>query len=180
MIHIYLVGMPGSGKSFWMKKIARQFNCKAIDLDKKIEQTTHQSIPEIFEGGETLFRTIEHDVLMQLMESSKDQNIVIATGGGAPCFHDNMERMLNDGLVIYLEAPPKFLLSRVNQSATKRPLLNAPTQEAALEKIENLYTHRRQYYERAHERVMVINATITNFATIIQSKIDSQWFTKQP
>ena len=180
MVHIYLVGMPGSGKSFWMKKIAREFDCNSIDLDKKIEQVTQCSISEIFQDGEDRFRLIEREVLSGLIESSKDESLVIATGGGTPCFYNNMELMLKDGLVIYLEAPPKFLLSRVNQSSTKRPLLIDQSPEEALETIEKLYTHRRQYYERAHERLMVINATISNFATIIKSKIDSQWFTKQP
>ncbi|MEM6726800.1 MAG: shikimate kinase, partial [Bacteroidota bacterium] len=99
---IYLIGFMGSGKSYYGKHLAEALGYQFVDLDETIEEKSGQSIPEIFSSqGEVAFRQMEQQVVQESTQRSK---IVYATGGGAPCFFDNLERMKNGGVVLYLQA----------------------------------------------------------------------------
>jgi shikimate kinase len=88
---IYLLGMMGVGKSTLGKQLARQLHYSFIDLDKAIEQAEGKSIPDLFEQkGESYFRLVEQ---RQLKETARKNHIVIAVGGGTPCYYENMEWM---------------------------------------------------------------------------------------
>ena len=87
-MRIYLIGLPGSGKTTLGKQVAKALNLTFIDMDEKIEQTEGKSISEIFsKEGEAYFRDIERAMLHQV---AQEENCIISTGGGAPCFFDNM------------------------------------------------------------------------------------------
>jgi len=118
---VFLVGFMGSGKTTIGKKLANYLKYDFIDLDKLIETKVGMSIVEYFElHGESAFRDLEREVLQK---TDFPENVIIATGGGAPCFGDNMEWMNKNGLVAYLSLSPKALAHRLENSKTDRPLI---------------------------------------------------------
>jgi shikimate kinase len=118
---VFLVGFMGSGKTTIGKKLANYLKCDFIDLDKLIETKVGMSIVQYFElHGESAFRDLEREVLQK---TNFPENVIIATGGGAPCFGDNMSWMNENGLVAYLSLSPKALASRLENSKTDRPLI---------------------------------------------------------
>ena len=118
---IYLIGFMGSGKSTTGKKLADRLKWSFIDLDERIELETGMKIPDIFsKHGELYFRKVESEILRSLISESKT---VISTGGGTPCFADNMKYMLETGLTIYLKMTPGQLNSHLISSSGERPLI---------------------------------------------------------
>ncbi len=147
-IHIvYIIGFMGSGKTTAGKKLASLLGWSFIDLDEEIVKETGKSIPDIFSGeGEEHFRNIESKVLKNL---NPVNNTVISTGGGASCHNDNMEFMLNSGLTVYLKMTPSQLVSRLESSSDKRPLIKNMDKDSMLEYIEEKLIHREKWYGRA-------------------------------
>ena len=91
MVRIFLTGYMGAGKTTLGKAFARKMNVPFVDLDWYIEERFHKTVGELFtERGETGFRELERNMLHEVAEF---ENVVISTGGGAPCFFDNMEFM---------------------------------------------------------------------------------------
>lgn len=118
---VFLVGFMGSGKTTIGKKLANYLKCDFIDLDKLIETKVGMSIVQYFElHGESAFRDLEREVLQK---TDFPENVIIATGGGAPCFGDNISWMNENGLVAYLSLSAKALASRLENSKTDRPLI---------------------------------------------------------
>jgi len=130
---IFLIGMPGSGKTTLGSQVARELMMDFVDLDKEIERHELRSVPEIFlEKGEQHFREIESKLLHEWAASSK--SFVMATGGGAPCFFKGIEVINKSGLSIFLDVPVPELVNRL-RSKNDRPLLNADAGEK--EKVLN-------------------------------------------
>ena len=104
---IFLIGFMGSGKSTIGSRLARRIGYDFKDMDHLIEETAGMTIPDIFsEHGEPVFRKWDHDILLELCEY---ENVVVSTGGGAPC-HNDMIRIMNDhGTTIYIKLPPPAL-----------------------------------------------------------------------
>ena len=144
---IFLIGMPGSGKSTLAASLANALQYKWVDMDHMIIESENRTIPHIFEfHGENHFRTIESKTLKETLPMS---HTVISTGGGAPCFFDNINIMLNNGIVIYLEVPAEELLKRVKKQSGSRPLLNDKTEDLLIQLKEKL-NYRNQFYTKAH------------------------------
>jgi shikimate kinase len=141
---IFLVGMPGSGKSTLGKEVAKSLGIPFIDLDHEIENKEGKTIPEIFtEQGEEHFRKLESSTLKR--QSQEHESFVMATGGGAPCFHAGMEVIMKAGISIYLNVPLEELVKR-NSKNTVRPLLqNGDVQE----KLTALLSTREPVYKLA-------------------------------
>jgi shikimate kinase len=140
---VFLVGMPGSGKSTLGKQLARKLGLAFVDLDHEIEKAENQRITEIFSNrGEDFFRQVESSFLKRWASSPED--FVMATGGGAPCFHKGMEVINNAGVSIFLNVTPNELLSRTSKNI-ERPLLKG----GAEEKLTALYEKRLPVYSRA-------------------------------
>jgi shikimate kinase len=141
---IFLIGMPGSGKSTLGKEVAKALSVPFIDLDDEIENKEGRPIPEIFsEQGEEHFRKLESTTLKQ--QSEQHESFVMATGGGAPCFLDGMNVINASGVSIFLDVSLKELLSR-NEMHKHRPLL----QGDAREKLKKLYHARLTIYKQAN------------------------------
>jgi shikimate kinase len=122
-MRIYLIGYMGSGKSTVGKGLAKKLNLQFIDLDNYIEERNFKTIPEIFASvGEVGFRKIEQHALKEIAEF---ENVVVATGGGAPCFFDNMELIKRTGVSVYLNGTPRILAERLLNSKTERPLMKS-------------------------------------------------------
>lgn len=145
---IFLVGFMGSGKTFVGRQLAEKLGFLFIDLDSLIENIEGDIVSQIFENkGETYFRKIESDRLKDL---KKWTEIVVATGGGAACFHDNMAWMSEHGITVYLQATPELLLERLKNEAEKRPLLRGKDESQLLDFIEKTVTEREVFYNQAH------------------------------
>jgi len=151
--NIYLVGMPGAGKSTIGKKLAKVLGYAFIDLDVRIEAQEKQNISEIFESkGESYFRKAEHQCLLQ---TQHEQSALIATGGGAPCYFNQMEWMNEHGLTIYLEAAPQLLTDRIVAGESRRPLFEGKNPNDILQYIIQLLDARKQCYEQAKLRIKI-------------------------
>jgi shikimate kinase len=139
---IFLLGYMGSGKSTVGKKLASLLDYTFIDLDTMIESETDHSIPEWFAAGEPKFREIESIVLRQ---TSEFKNTVVATGGGTPCFYDNLQWMNENGLTVYLKMSPGALFHRLIYSKTSRPLLAGKTDVELMEYITESIREREYF-----------------------------------
>lgn len=144
---VFLIGFMGSGKTTIGKKLANYLKYEFIDLDKLIESTAGMSIVIYFElHGEGAFRELERDILQK---SEFPENVIIATGGGAPCFGDNMEWMNKNGLVAYLSLSPKALASRLEHSKTDRPLIRHLKGDELIDFISSKLQEREVFYNQA-------------------------------
>jgi shikimate kinase len=167
---VYIIGFMGSGKSTAGKKLASFMGWTFIDLDKNIEEFAGKSIPEIFsQDGETSFRVIEAKILRNL-DSLK--NIVISTGGGTPCYDDNMEYMLGHGLTVYLKLTPRQLKSRLSQSHGERPLIKGLGSRELLSFIEKKLAEREIWYERSDIIIEGIDLDINILLENVNSRLN--------
>jgi shikimate kinase len=171
---IFLIGMPGSGKSYWMRKFAAATDYVGQDTDWLTEQRTGKRIAELFEQGENIFRSEERRTLEDLMKKA-EQPMIIATGGGTPCFFDNMDLMLGSGLVIYLQAALTTLSYNLRRSYMRRPLLDGKAPEELELFLNSLLAERRKYYERATLHLNVEHLQPLDFVTTVQSYIKSYY-----
>ena len=155
---IYLIGYMGSGKSTLGRGLAKALGISWIDLDTEIESRYKISIPDFFSKyGESAFRDVEHKVLKEI---ASIPDIVVSTGGGVPCFHNNMELMKQTGLTIYLDATPALILTRIGPYAWKRPLFQKMDGTDTLEKITEHLKSREMYYQQAQITVDATNPDI--------------------
>ena len=145
-MRVFMVGFMGSGKSHHGKQLADRLRFDFVDLDDVIEQQG-RSIPAIFsDEGDFRFREIERDTLRAL---DKD-DVVIATGGGTPCFHQNIEWMKEQGKVIYLKAPVDLLAERIRMNKEERPLVADVADEELPAFVAQLLKERESWYVQAH------------------------------
>jgi shikimate kinase len=149
MKNIFLVGMPASGKSSLGKILAQNMDLKFLDLDQIIVKKEVCTIEEIFrKKGEEAFRKIERKALMKTF--SKKKPFVLATGGGAPCFFDNMELMSQHGITVYLDVSLENLFQKLLRKGTeKRPLLKGLTKDQLYEELRSKYEYRQNFYKKA-------------------------------
>lgn len=158
----FLWGMPCSGKSTIGKQLAMQLDYIFIDLDEYIMSKENKTILQIFQDkGEKFFRMLEtHYLNGIIIENAKEnakenfnKKIIIATGGGTPCFNENRFEMLLNGFCIFLDIDLDILISRIeNDTKNIRPLFINKTNQEIKELISNLYQKRIPYYEKAHFR----------------------------
>ena len=145
--HLFLIGFMGCGKSWWGKTLAEQSGQPFIDLDAFIEASAGQSIAGIFaESGETGFRLLEHDCLRRLAALPPS---IVATGGGTPCFFDNMDWMNRHGHTAYLQTPPEVLFERLRRQTARRPLLRDLDDAGLQHFIHERLAAREPYYIQA-------------------------------
>jgi shikimate kinase len=150
----YLIGMMGSGKTWYGGRLAERLNVPFVDLDQVIEQQEERSINAIFEtDGEAYFREIEAHHLRSL--ANDYENAVISTGGGTPCYHDNLVWMRQTGFTIYLRVPVDVLVSRLQAANAERPLLKGVSAQQMHGKISILLEKRQPFYLQAHETLDV-------------------------
>ena len=167
---IFLIGMPAVGKSYWGEKIAQAYPLQFIDLDLFIAQQERASIPALFASyGEGGFREREEKYLKQLIQSIKEDTI-IASGGGTPCFADNMSLMKASGTVIYLHADTPYLLNNIKNSHEIRPLLNGRGDTATY--LDTLLQKRKKIYDQAHHILQTKDISLITFDQIISACIN--------
>lgn len=164
---IFLIGMPGSGKSTIARAVAREFGWTWIDTDACVERITRMTIPDVFsEFGEDEFRKREWECLRQ---AARTDEAVISCGGGVPCFFDAADLVLASGTVIYLHASPHVLLERLSTGIADRPLLlrKDTTPERILAQI---LSQREAFYNRAHHVIRTDGMSVDEVRNEVCSK----------
>lgn len=175
---IFIVGYMACGKTTFARALARQLNISFYDLDFCIEQRFHTTIPEIFrDKGEACFRNLEAEMLREIGEF---ENVVIACGGGTPCYHDNMDYMVRRGVTVWLQASLQCTVRRVNQRPGKRPLLKDLQNEELIKKINSDLEIRTPFYSPAQihfngdqlENARQINLSVKKFLDLHQDVLE--------
>jgi shikimate kinase len=162
---IFLIGYMGCGKSRWGKIVAEHYGFRFIDLDTLIEEREKLSVPEIFaKYEESGFREREHEALQSI---SDVENLIVATGGGAPCFNNNMEEMNRRGTTLFIECSPQLLRERITDSDTERPLVKNLSQDALLNYIVRHLQNRIPFYEQSHYKLVSGNLELDDFTAIL-------------
>lgn len=150
MIRIFLTGYMGAGKTTLGKAFAREMGVPFIDLDWYIEERFHKSISELFaERGEEAFRTLERNMLHEVGEF---EDVIISTGGGTPCFFDNMEYMNSCGQTVFLDVRTDILFRRLRVAKQQRPILQGKTDEELHTFIGEALEKRLPFYGQARYR----------------------------
>jgi shikimate kinase len=160
MRKIVLLGYMGCGKSTIANRLSKTTNIPFVDLDKIIEEKSNLSINQIFEQyGEIHFRKLEHDVFVELLNSS--ENLIIGLGGGTPCYANNHELLKGDNVLsIYLKASIETLFDRLATNKSKRPLIADKSDEEMKEFIAKHLFDRSFYYNHAQHKVVVDGKTV--------------------
>ncbi len=164
---IYLTGYMGSGKTTAGLKLAVKMGYAFADLDVMIENKFKVTISQFFaKYGEPVFRKVEREMLMDTFSYN---NTVIATGGGTPCYTDNMELINQYGVSVYIKVPEKALFQRLLNAKKKRPLLLGKTDEEILEYIKQQMFIREPYYLKSCLTAEGIDIDINSLAENISN-----------
>ena len=166
---VFLIGFMGCGKSTFGKKLAEQLNWDFVDLDDYIEKQEGASIPLIFKNkGEAYFRSLESKAVE---ESSRWEKTVISTGGGTPCFNDNIISINNIGLSIYIKLSPEVLKSRLEGEKAKRPLIANLSDTELLSFIEAKLAERSDDYSKSEIVFEYTNEKEASFVESLKLKL---------
>ncbi|MDN5212593.1 shikimate kinase [Fulvivirgaceae bacterium BMA12] len=166
---IFLIGMPGSGKSSLGKQLAESLELPFIDLDDIIIKNEELNIPEIFSKfGEDYFRIKERKALHGVNQIF--QEFVMATGGGAPCFFDNMAYINENGISIFIDVAPHIIAKRMTASEIEeRPLFSNVKHHELAEELDNKLKVRRAYYEQAQHTLQGNNIEVDDLLNLIKN-----------
>lgn len=163
---VFLIGLPGSGKSTLGRALAGNLNMDFVDLDHVIEVRERAVIPEIFKfKGEDYFRRLESAVLREWAQMDKD--FVMSTGGGTPCFYDGMALINASGVSVFLDESVDVIVSRLSAN-THRPLLRSDNAEDMRAKLEKLRSERLPIYQQA--AIVVESPTVTKVSEAILAR----------
>lgn len=147
MIRIFLTGYMGAGKTTLGKAFARKLHLSFVDLDWYIEERFHKTVGELFtERGETGFRELERTMLHEV---GAFEDVIISTGGGAPCFFDNMDFMNRNGKTVFLNVHPDVLFHRLRVAKQQRPILQGKQDEELKAFIAQALEKRAPFYTQA-------------------------------
>lgn len=163
---LFLIGMPGVGKSHWGRVVSAHFKLPFFDLDAYIAENEGMTIAQIFaDYGEDGFRKREQVCLQQLLTNTSPPAI-IACGGGTPCFFDNMAFMKQHGVVVYLHAEVPELMVNLMKSTEIRPLFG---KEPIYDTLNGILAKRKGFYEQADHILQAKDISISNFEKILSN-----------
>ena len=147
---IFLIGMPGCGKSTIGKLLAEHLQLPFFDTDSLIADMEAMSIPEIFEKhGETHFRKLEKE----LIDHWKVTNAVIATGGGLPCNNDLISKLNTKGKTLWVQVATDELVTRLSSSHDRRPMLDGLSPKEMKSMISQIFKQRKPDYQKAQIKI---------------------------
>ena len=146
---VFLIGFMGSGKSTLGSWLAARLNVDFVDLDRLVEASEGMPIPSIFaQRGEEAFRAAERRVLLGFCQEGR--RVVVSTGGGAPCYQDNLWHMQRAGTTVYLQLAAEVLATRLRGVQAERPLLAGVLPEDLAGHVEAMLVAREPYYSQAN------------------------------
>lgn len=144
---IFLVGFMGCGKSTIGRMVAKRLGFAFADTDKMVEEAAGKSIEEIFgHDGEAAFRRMETEILLLI---SPQDDIIVATGGGAPCTPGNIDIMSRTGRIVYFDTEPERLFGRLKRGRERRPKIAGMDDAALMAFIKKSLSEREKYYSQA-------------------------------
>ena len=147
MKRIFIIGYMGAGKTTVGKELAKLLSLTFVDLDAHIQSRHYKTVPELFaEKGEEVFRQIEQQALHEV---ASFEDVIISTGGGTPCFFDNMEVMNRAGTTVYIEVAPEMLVERLLVSKNVRPLVVGKSKEELVAFVTTHLSERERFYKKA-------------------------------
>ncbi len=149
MMRIYLVGLPSCGKTTLGRIASGRLGLRMMDMDELIEKREEMTIPEIFaQKGEDYFRKVEAEVLRDLAE---EEDVIISTGGGAPCFHGNMDFIKENGRSVYVKVSVEEIVRRLVEAkgTAHRPLLKDKTAEDLADELNAKLNERELFYAQS-------------------------------
>ena len=165
-MRIFLIGFMGSGKTHWGKQLSERLKLPFFDLDTVITDYEKRSVPEIFaESGEEYFRVKEQEMLEKIID--EQPAMVLSTGGGTPCFLNNIKLMKKNGVVIWLNTHVDVLLQRLLKEKMERPLIKNIDDADLKTFIIRKLNERRMYYEQAD--VLVDNESSISLNDFVQT-----------
>ena len=148
----------GCGKTTWSKKLAAHLGYEFLDLDHLLQDETGMTIPEYFaQHGEDAFRVLESTLLK---ETEYPENVIVSTGGGLPCFFDNLQWMNAHGKTLYIKLDPKTLAGRLENAKTERPILRGKHGEELVAFIAEKLAEREGFYLQASHAVSGIDLSV--------------------
>ena len=146
---IVLLGYMASGKSAVGRCLAEKLDLQFVDLDDFIEEGEQMSISKIFsEKGEIYFRKKEGEYLEILLK--KEKNLLISSGGGTPCYGNNLNLINNKAISIYLNASIQTIFERLKNETSQRPLVSTIGTDNLKEYIAKHLFERRDFYEKSY------------------------------
>ena len=167
---IFLIGFMGCGKSKLGKSLASKTEQTFLDLDDLVEAKCKLTIPEIFAAfGESEFRQIEKEVLQSL---NLVTDAIVATGGGAPCFFENMAWMNQNGLTIFIDTPTKVLADRLINARVERPLVKGKSLNELIDFIDLKLKERRPFYEQSQIIIKGVDLNVDMLLATIEKHLD--------
>jgi shikimate kinase len=171
---VFLVGFMGCGKTTIGKYIARDMGWTFIDMDNFFVDKYNCSIKEFFATkGEDEFRKAEHAIVEELCTM---ENIVVATGGGAPCYYDNMELINKSGLSIYISVEPSILSKRLVNAKSERPLIADKDDSELTEYIKSKLAEREPFYRKARMITDGEAVPFSNYRSLIEMFPEDLYF----
>lgn len=173
-MRLFLIGFMSSGKSTVGRQLARKLNMEFIDIDSAFEEKYKISISDFFEKfGENKFRELERNILIEII---KIDNAIISTGGGTPCFYDNMQLINRNGISIYLKLHPNSIFDRLKNTKKQRPLINKLSEIELKEFIIKQLAIREIIYSQANIIIKAENLKINNFYDELKKTAENQNF----
>lgn len=158
----------GCGKSFTGQQLAEAMDLPYTDLDFYIEKKEERTITSIFENeGESVFRDLESAYLKEVLQH---EELILAAGGGTPCFNNNMELITSLTTSVYLKASPELLLERLQSLGNDRPLIAEMNEEEIKSFIEKTLEQRMPYYEQANLIIDADGDTVAPILELIRQK----------
>lgn len=171
-MNIFLVGYMYSGKTTLGKHLAHRLGYSFADTDQMVEERCHTTIATLFQKyGEKAFRQIEQQVLQSTQTLT---DTIIATGGGLPCFQDNMGWINRHGLSVYIHMDEDAICARAAASKKSRPLLANLTPEERRVFIAKQLSERKVYYEQASLTVEGFDSDIENITSAIITHLNER------
>lgn len=162
---IYLIGYMGCGKTTLGKLLAHRTGYNFLDTDQLIEERYKLNIYDFFHNqGEDEFRKLEHEILLETFHMSR---VIVSTGGGTPCYYNNMNLLNQYGFSIYLQMPPQLLYERLKKTKRARPLTAGQNEGELLEFIRENLKEREYYYKQAAVSVASFNLKAKDLETMI-------------
>lgn len=150
-VPVFIIGYMACGKTTFGRALAKVLDRDFIDLDFRIEQRFHTTVSEIFRTrGEKEFRRIESDILREVAGM---EDVVVACGGGTPCFNDNMDVIKSSGLSVWLDTSPEVITARLKVNRSRRPLMSSVKEEELMAGVRDGLKSRHQHYIRADVRI---------------------------
>ena len=166
-MRIYLIGYMGSGKTKTAELLSKIFKCDFVDTDHLVEEITGTTVTAIFKTkGQDYFREIEKNVLRSTV---KKNSCVISTGGGTPCYFDNMEWMNAHGITVYLETNAGLLFHRLATSRSGRPLIESLDDVELMEQIMSHLVVRNPVYKQSMISVNAASLNVKELADKIKA-----------